>query len=1594
MFFFFLETPRLATVITFSVNQSWTLQEVMPDHAANGTTVRQTIVSSIEAPKLRGVSTKHFIEFRKNRELYEKQINEKNQEPGTRVPLISYKSSIENADLNIFIAAGWVSAATIDHITELQIRQCIEDRCHRVLDGEHLHIIEDAVKKVAMKMQIFEAEDRVWTMHRDYLTCLRSAGYEELPNHKPHIAIQHVLKRLKPQQLRSRIQSIIKWRKDEQFDKKNFNAFMREVAAQAKKLQEEKAFESGYISDSDTDKGQKVDTRTRSFAQRVFPKSLGGRYTSSPSLRNTKTNNHTHVKRSVNIDGVAPSNKRKREEEGDRLPACLNPKCKERHFIFQCPISDDATKTRLRNEYRLAKKARIDKGKIASVIDQNGRHHSALFSAAFLKGSVTCHVLADQGADANLLPPDVFEQLRHSSEVTVNPLRPSRNYKTISGDTCVHCESEIISDVQLKIRHGSNLILRNVRWHVSNEKLESAILGRAVLESLGCDNRTMLEAAISKYDGDVDVAKRLTQEEMEREGSIAALYGESLYHSGADEEDGLENIEEQAEFGDDPPSLIQAELEKRVEEAVQSGLSAKGKKRLLATLAKFPDVFKLRLGSGGPAKVAPMKIDLMEEKRPVKVKVRRYPPDQRAFLDEYFAQLVQFGFVVPDPTVEWQAAPHLVPKPSKSKYRVTIDLRPVNAATKAEVWPMPNIEAELSDFSGSEHFASLDFCAAYWQLPLHPDSLNACGVIAPQGCFSSTRVLHGLKNATAHFQETIPALFSCVGKRIKSWLDDFTLHSKTEDDLLDSLEKFVEVCDKYNLKLSARKCVFYSKSVRWCGRIIEKDGYTLDPRNIEALRNMHFPVTADELCQFIHCCRWMAAAIPDFNKRCQPLNEALEKAYALTGKRKKSALKSISLSKVSWGPIHEAAFHELQDALKSSVKLTFPKAGKVTCVFTDASDAFWAGIVTQISPEELGKDPIQQGHLPLAFLGGQFAGAQRNWTTYEKEAFAIVKVFDKLDYVLLGVENVHIFTDHRNLLFVFAPLALRPSSPRYVLSKVHRWAIHLSRFDFDIEHIEGSKNVFADLLTRWAKGNRQGQIASGNVMALYSSLVPSADENLWPDVAGIARAQRTAGISGEKEDGDGVQRIKGKVIVPKNATDLKLQILTAAHCGSSGHRGAGATANKVGAEFHWDSMTTDVKEFTQACLHCIVSRNGERIPRPLATALHGKTPNEVVHMDFLYMGVAAEQDFKYLLVLKDDLSSYTWLLPSHAPDAESAANALEKWIAAFGSMSWIVSDRGSHFSARMIDSLTTEAKVRHHFTTAYCPWANGSVERLCKEVLRASKALLSEWKLPAKKWPSIVSCVQSVINQAPVERLGKSDDGGTWRTPMQVFTGRKPAGILLRPVTIEEVADGESLAIERALQVANACDLHSALDYMHKEVAGRSEHRRTRAQKLHNARTGVTPVNFRVGDFVLVRSNQKRSHKLDSQWIGPKRVVEVMSDLVFRVEELNSTRTETAHAQRMLHYPPIADSTEVTRELCEQAEFSEGNRHMVRELMDIREQNGAPELLVGWEGWEDKTDATWEPLSTLREDVPGMVWDFLHAGGKRRLKEKILNLLY
>lgn len=59
------------------------------------------------------------------------------------------------------------------------------------------------------------------------------------------------------------------------------------------------------------------------------------------------------------------------------------------------------------------------------------------------------------------------------------------------------------------------------------------------------------------------------------------------------------------------------------------------------------------------------------------------------------------------------------------------------------------------------------------------------------------------------------------------------------------------------------------------------------------------------------------------------------------------------------------------------------------------------------------------------------------------------------------------FTYHKNLTFIFGPYMVNSTQPRHVLSKIQRLAMILASFKYEVIHISGEENIWANLLSRW-----------------------------------------------------------------------------------------------------------------------------------------------------------------------------------------------------------------------------------------------------------------------------------------------------------------------------------------------------------------------------------------------------------------------------------------------------------------------------------------------------------------------------------------------
>lgn len=233
--------------------------------------------------------------------------------------------------------------------------------------------------------------------------------------------------------------------------------------------------------------------------------------------------------------------------------------------------------------------------------------------------------------------------------------------------------------------------------------------------------------------------------------------------------------------------------------------------------------------------------------------------------------------------------------------------------------------------------------------------------------------------------------------------------------------------------------------------------------------------------------------------------------------------------------------------------------------------------------------------------------------------------------------------------------------------------------------------------------------------------------------------------------------------------------------------------------------------------------------------------------DFLYMGPAEGRCFIYALLTKDNFSSLSSLVPWATADSDEAGSALSKCIASFGGMNWLVNDRGSHFTATVIQSLTSEHHISHHVATPYYPWANRTIEFLCKKVLRAVKAFSLQWKMPRNQWPARMEAVQRIINQSPVKRLERNNK--EWlRCPMQIFNGLKPYPLQIGPMPLKLYPDMKIVAEARCKLIINIESVHGAVGQVHKEISESIDANLKDAQRVHNAQTNVLPLNISLCD--------------------------------------------------------------------------------------------------------------------------------------------------
>lgn len=157
----------------------------------------------------------------------------------------------------------------------------------------------------------------------------------------------------------------------------------------------------------------------------------------------------------------------------------------------------------------------------------------------------------------------------------------------------------------------------------------------------------------------------------------------------------------------------------------------------------------------------------------------------------------------------------------------------------------------------------------------------------------------------------------------------------------------------------------------------------------------------------------------------------------------------------------------------------------------------------------------------------------------------------------------------------------------------------------------------------------------------------------------------------------------GAIWIPGDDTSLQLRLCVIAHTDPAGHCGRLATERALRQKFFWTTLPDEIALLVQSCIHCVSTTGGEKVPRPFGPALHGTIPNDLFQFDYIELGDSETGD-KYILMVREDHSGYSWLYPATTTNAKTAEIALLDWSPAFGAPTGLMLDGPAHLKNETI----------------------------------------------------------------------------------------------------------------------------------------------------------------------------------------------------------------------------------------------------------------------------------------------------------------------
>ena len=468
------------------------------------------------------------------------------------------------------------------------------------------------------------------------------------------------------------------------------------------------------------------------------------------------------------------------------------------------------------------------------------------------------------------------------------------------------------------------------------------------------------------------------------------------------------------------------ELPKNKPVIISARLSDTEEQRLLEILRKHKEsiAWSIEDLKGISPSICMQKILLEENARPTVEHPRRLNPVMKEVVRKEVLKWLNAGFIYAISDSPWVSPVHVVPKkggftvfrndrneliPTRTVtgWRICIDYRKLNTATRKDHFPLPFIDQMLDRLAGHHHFCFLDGYSGYNQIAIAPEDQEKTTFTCPYGTFAFRRMPFGLCNAPTTFQRCMMSMFSDLVEEIMEiFMDDFTVYGSSFEQCLNNLETVLQRCKDKQLALNWEKCHFMVTAGIVLGHKISATGLEVDQSKISIIKTLAPPTTVKGIRSFLGHAGFYRRFIKDFSKIARPLCRLLEKD-----------------TKFNFDDSCKAAFEEIKSRLVQAPIMVAPEWDQGFEVMCDASN-FTMGAVLGQRKEKIFK--------AIYYASRTFNEAQENYSTTEKEMLAIVFACEKFRPYILG-SHVIVHTNHAAIKYLMSKKEAKTRLIRWVL---------------------------------------------------------------------------------------------------------------------------------------------------------------------------------------------------------------------------------------------------------------------------------------------------------------------------------------------------------------------------------------------------------------------------------------------------------------------------------------------------------------------------------------------------------------------------------